>query len=239
MTAIRPQLLPVAALAALLGACQADRAATGSIYPHDYRARHPIVLTDGSRSLDVFPTGPGHLDPRQRADVDAFVLEYRRYGRGTLLVEMPQGAAPSAGAAAERTGSAIRRLVAEGGVSGREVVLSGYPVANPGLAAPIRLSFQRMEARVADKCGLWPKDLGASSPMTDLRNEPAWNLGCATQSTVAAQVADPVDLVRGRTEGRIDTVRRVKDIDQLRTGKDPSTKWSQDGQTNVNSRLGL
>ena len=239
MTAIRPQLLPVAALAALLGACQADRAATGSIYPHDYRARHPIVLTDGSRSLDVFPTGPGHLDPRQRADVDAFVLEYRRYGRGTLLVEMPQGAAPSAGAAAERTGSAIRRLAAEGGVSGREVVLSGYPVANPGLAAPIRLSFQRMEARVADKCGLWPKDLGASSPMTDLRNEPAWNLGCATQSTVAAQVADPVDLVRGRTEGRIDTVRRVKDIDQLRTGKDPSTKWSQDGQTNVNSRLGL
>lgn len=239
MIAIRPQLLPVAVLAALLGACQADRAATGSIYPHDYRARHPIVLTDGSRSLDVFPTGPGHLDPRQRADVDAFVLEYRRYGRGTLLVEMPQGAAPSAGAAAERTGSAIRRLAAEGGVSGREVVLSGYPVANPGLAAPIRLSFQRMEARVADKCGLWPKDLGASSPMSDLRNEPAWNLGCATQSTVAAQVADPVDLVRGRTEGRIDTVRRVKDIDQLRTGKDPSTKWSQDGQTNVNSRLGL
>lgn len=239
MTALRPQLPAAIALAALLGACQVDRAATGSIYPHDYRARHPIVLTDGSRSLDVFPTGRGHLDPRQRADIDAFVLEYRRYGRGTLLVEMPQGVAPAVGPSVERTGTAIRRLTAEGGVPGREVVVSGYAVANPGLAAPIRLSFQRMEAQVADKCGLWPQDLGFSTPLTNLRNEPSWNLGCATQATVAAQVADPVDLVRGRTEGRIDTVRRVRDIDQLRNSKDPSTKWTQDGQTSVGNRLGL
>jgi pilus assembly protein CpaD len=239
MTALRPQLLAAVALAALLGACQADRAATGSIYPHDYRARHPIVLADGSRSLDVFPTGPGHLDPRQRADVDAFLLEYRRYGRGTLLVEMPRGVAPAAGAAVERSAAAIRRLAAEGGVPARELAVSGYAVANPGLAAPIRLSFQRMEAQVADQCGLWPQDLGVSTPMANLRNEPNWNLGCATQSTIAAQVADPVDLVRGRTEGRIDTVRRVKDIDQLRIGKDPSTNWRQDGQTNVGSRLGI
>ncbi len=38
------------------------------------------MLADGTRSLDVFPTGPGHLDPRQGDDVDAFMLEYRRYG---------------------------------------------------------------------------------------------------------------------------------------------------------------
>ena len=238
MIASRPPLL-AAALALLLGACQADRATTGSIYPHDYRARHPIVLADAGRSLDVFPTGPGHLDPRQRADVDAFLLEYRRYGRGGLLVEMPRGVAPSVGAAVERTGTAVRRMAAESGLTGSEVAVTGYAVANPGLAAPIRLSFQRMEARVADQCGLWPQDLGVSSPMTNLRNEPAWTLGCSTQATVAAQVADPVDLVRDRTEGRIDTVRRVKDIDQLRLGKDPSTKWSQDGQTSVSSRLGL
>ena len=239
MIPLRTPPLALAALAVLLGACQADRATTGSIYPHDYRARHPIVLADGSRSLDVFVTGPGHLDPRQGADIDAFVLEYRRYGRGSLLVEMPRGVSPGAGAAAERTGTAIRGLVARGGVPARELVFSGYAVANPGLAAPIRLSFQRMEARVADRCGLWPQDLGLSTPGSSVRNEPSWNLGCATQSAVAAQVADPIDLVRGRPEGRIDTVRRVKDIGQLRDGKDPSTNWRQDGQTNVNSRLGL
>lgn len=236
MIASRPPLL-AAALALLLGACQADRATTGSIYPHDYRARHPIVLADAGRSLDVFPTGPGHLDPRQRADVDAFLLEYRRYGRGGLLVEMPRGVAPSVGAAVERTGTAVRRMAAESGLTGSEVAVTGYAVANPGLAAPIRLSFQRMEARVADQCGLWPQDLGTASFVYDYSNRPNWNLGCAMQSTVAAQVADPVDLVRGRPEGRIDTVKRVRDIGQLRDGKDPSTTWRQDGQTAVKSQV--
>ncbi|AWN38391.1 CpaD family pilus assembly protein [Methylobacterium radiodurans] len=239
----RPTRRAAAALAVLvgtaLGGCQADRATTGSLYPHDYRARHPIVLTDGTRMLDVFPTGVGHLDPRQTADIDAFVLEYRRYGRGTLTVEVPRGVGPGAGAAAERTLLALRRLAATGGVGSHEFVVAGYPVANPGLAAPVRLSFQRLQAQVADKCGLYPQDLGFSTPMTNLRNEPAWNLGCATQSNVAAQIADPIDLVRGRTEGRLDTARRVKDIGQVREGKDPSTNWRQDGQTNVSSRLGL
>ena len=228
----------LASLGASLGACHADRAVTGSIVPADYRARHPIVLADGSRVLDVFVTGIGHIDPRQAADIDAFLLEYRRYGRGSLVMDLPRGVAPDVGAGVERTAAAIRRLGAEGGVPPREIVLSGYPVGDPGLASPIRLSFHRMEAHVADKCGLWPQDLGESSPVANFRNQPSWNLGCSTQATIAAQVADPVDLVRGRPEGRIDTVRRVKDIGQLREGKDPSTAWRQDGKTSVKSSVG-
>lgn len=225
--------LAVVLLAAALGACHSDRAVTGSIVPTDYRARHPIVLADGSRSLDVFVTGIGHLDPRQSADIDAFLLEYRRYGRGSLVIDLPRGVAPNVGAGVERTAAAIRRLGSENGVPAREITTSGYAVADPGLASPIRLSFHRMEARVADKCGLWPQDLGESSPIANYRNEPSWNLGCSTQATLAAQVADPVDLVRGRPEGRIDTIRRIKDIGQLRDGKDPSTAWRQDGKASV------
>ncbi|WP_375462814.1 CpaD family pilus assembly protein [uncultured Methylobacterium sp.] len=235
---LAPRALVLAALAALLGACHSDRAATGSIYPTDYRTRHPIVLADGSRSLDVFVTGTGHLDPRQAADIDAFLLEYRRYGRGSLLVELPRGVAPGLAAGIERTAAAIRRLGAENAVPARGMAFSGYAVAAPDLASPIRLSFRRMEARVADRCGLWPQDLGENSPIANFRNEPSWNLGCATQSALAAQVADPVDLVRGRPEGRIDTTRRVKDIGQLRDGKDPSTTWRQDGKSDVKSQIG-
>ncbi|AWN44244.1 CpaD family pilus assembly protein [Methylobacterium durans] len=232
-------LAAVTVLAALLGACRAERVATtGSLAPVDYRARHPIALTDGTRSLDVFPTGMGHLDPRQSADVDAFLLEFRRYGRGRLVVDVPRGVSPAAGASVERTVASIRRLGAEGGVPPEAVVMTGYAVAAPRLAAPIRLSFQRMEAKVTSQCGLWPRDLGVSDPAYSLSNEPSWNLGCATQSNVASQVADPVDLVRGRTEGRIDTVRRVKGITDLRDGKDPSTTWRQDGQASVKTQLG-
>lgn len=231
-------LVAVASATLLLGACRADRVATtGSIYPIDYRARHPIVLTDGVRNLDVFVIGTGHLDPRQAADIDAFILEFRRYGRGTLVLDMPRGVAPGIGAAVERTGAAIRRIGADGGVPPERITVTSYAVANPGLASPLRLSFQRMEAKVATQCGAWPQDLGVGDPGFTGRNEPHWNLGCASQTNFAAQIADPVDLVRGRPEGRIDTVRRTGDINKVREGKDPSTEWRQDGKTSVKSQV--
>ncbi|MBB3903872.1 CpaD family pilus assembly protein [Methylobacterium brachythecii] len=240
--ALRPSTTPrsplamavLALLVASLGACKSDRVdTTGSIYPYDVRARHPFVLAEGSRTLDIFPTGPGHLDPRQSADLDAFLLEYRRYGRGQLAIDLPRGASPVVGAAAERTGAAIRRAAAENGVPNGAIAMAGYAAADPSLASPVRLSFQHMEAKVASACGLWPQDLGVSTPASNLRNEPSWNLGCATRSNIAAQIADPVDLVRGRPEGRIDTVRRTQVIDKLRQSKDPSTKWNQDGKAEV------
>lgn len=236
---VSPRFRPVLAaalVAGLLGACRADRVTTtGSTYPIDVRTRHPIVLADSDRTLDVFPTGIGHIDPRQRADLEAFLVEYRRYGRGLLLVEMPRGVSPGLAGPVERTGAAIRRMAAEMGVPAAGVQVTGYAIANPALASPLRLSFQRMQAKVADKCGLWPRDLGVSDLRSDWSNEPSWNFGCATQANVAAQVADPIDLVRGRPEGRIDTIRRTQDIGQLREGKDPSTQWRQDGKTNVSN----
>ena len=234
---LRPAVA-VLLVAGLLGACRADRVATtGSTYPIDVRTRHPIVLADGERTLDIFPTGIGHIDPRQRADLESFLTEYRRYGRGVLLVEMPRGVSPGLAGPVERTGAAIRHLAGEMGVPARGLQLTAYPIANPTLASPLRLSFQRMQAKVADKCGLWPRDLGVSDVRADWSNEPTWNLGCATQANFAAQVADPIDLVRGRPEGRIDSVRRTQDIGQLREGKDPSTQWRQDGQTNVSNSV--
>ena len=128
---------PIAAavlVAALLGACRADRVATtGSTYPIDVRTRHPIVLADADRSLDIFPTGIGHVDPRQRADLEAFFVEYRRYGRGLLVVEVPRGVAPALAGPVAQTGEAIRRLAAEMGVPPGGLRVVSYPIASPTL----------------------------------------------------------------------------------------------------------
>jgi pilus assembly protein CpaD len=112
-----------------------------------------------------------------------------------------------------------------------------YPVDDPFIAAPIRLSFKRLQAKVAGRCGLWPQDLGVSDVGFNARNEPYWNHGCAMQSNVAAQVADPVDLVRGRQEGRVDTIRRMGNIEKLRQAQDPSTEWKAE-DTVINKELG-
>ncbi len=227
-----------ALVASMLGACHGDRiSSTGSVYPNDVRARHPYVLGDAAQTLDVFPTGIGHLDPRQAADVDNYMVEFRRYGRGALLVELPRGGAPGTIAAAERTAATVRRIAAEHGVPASAILVSGYDIASPSLASPVRLSFQRMQARVASQCGLWPQDLGTSDPVFNLRNDPHWNLGCATRSNIAAQIADPVDIARARPEGRIDTVRREQVINKLRQGNDPSTQWRQDGSAKVKENI--
>ncbi|GJE36861.1 CpaD family pilus assembly protein [Methylobacterium persicinum] len=232
------RLLSACLLAALAGACKGDPPVTGAIGTSDYRARHPIVLTDAGRSLDIFPTGPGHLDPRQADDVDAFMLEYRRFGRGGVLMEVPRGLPPARAAATARTAGLVLQRAGQDGVGRSDIVASPYAVAAPDLAAPIRLSFTRMQAKVADACGTWPQDLGGSDFAFDNSNRPVWNFGCSTQTAVAAQVADPVDLVRGRQEGRIDAVKRIRDVGQLRDGKDPSTQWRQDGQTSVKAQVG-
>ncbi|MFH6782076.1 MULTISPECIES: CpaD family pilus assembly protein [Methylobacterium] len=237
-TAFRPALrLTILAACAGLTACASrGPVTTGSTYPMSVPERHPIVLTDSPRNLDVFVTGTGHIDPRQGDDVDAFVTEYRRYGRGVLVLEVPRGAQVPGGAV-ERTLARLRARVTALGVSPREIVIAPYPVADVAVSAPVRLSFQRMQAKVAGACGLWPQDLGSSNAGFNTRNEPYWNLGCAMQSNVASQVVDPVDLVRGRQEGRIDTVTRTQNLIDLRTGKDPSTTWKQDGRASVKNQV--
>jgi pilus assembly protein CpaD len=226
------RLLLLAAFAVPLAACSTDKVVqTGSVYPYDYRDRHPIVLTDRTRTLDVFVRGEG-LDTRQVDDVKAFAEEYRNRGKGVMNVQVPQG-----DSSAHRTLDAIRKALSENGLAGRSIRVSSYRPNDPQLAAPIRLSFAQMQAVVDGKCGLWPQDLGVSNAGFNIRNEPYWNFGCATQSNVAAQVADPVDLVRGRTAGAIDPIRRSNNIEKLREGNDPSTNYRQDGTGRINQSV--
>lgn len=212
-----------------LGACSADRSTTGSLGPTDVRERHPIVLSDGARKLDIFVNGYGALDGRQRDDLRIFAEEYRRYGQSALAIQVPTGGLSDP--LARRTAASVRAALASSGVGSGRVAFSRYDIADPTLAAPIRLSFKRLQAKVGSTCGLWPSDLGVGDFAWSNTNEAYWNLGCATQSNMAAQVADPLDLVRGRAESRIDTIRRTNNFDKLRKGTDPSVPWRQDGQT--------
>ncbi|KAA2234996.1 CpaD family pilus assembly protein [Salinarimonas soli] len=231
LSPLQGRLAALALLALPLSACMADKSVTGSTYPRDYRERHPIVLKDAPRSLDVFTAGAA-LDDRQRDDVRAFAAEYLRSGNGPITAQIPAGSP-----GAHRTFQAVRAALAEGGLPGTAIAVSSYQPADPVLASPIRLSYAGMRAQVASKCGLWPQDLGVTDVAFNIRNEPYWNLGCSMQNNVAAQVADPVDLVRGRSEGRPDTIRRAKVIESIRQGKDPSTQYRQDGQNRINSTV--
>ena len=219
------KLVTLLALAAPLAACSgADRIVTGSIEPQDVRARHPIELTRGRTNLDVIPeVRNGDLDERTRAQVRQFASGYKANGSGDIGIALPQGGPGSSETRAALPG--LRRALVAGGARGY-VVVTNYPVADPALAAPIRLSYSTIVAQTPSRCGQWPNDLASGSSLVGWENKPYWNFGCASQQMMAKQVADPRDLVGPTASTPPDSQMRGRAIDAVRAGKDPGTAWT-------------
>jgi pilus assembly protein CpaD len=93
----------------------------------------------------------------------------------------------------------------------------------------LRLSFEALKAKVANRCGEWPRDLASGTSLAGWQNESYWNFGCAEQSTFAAQIADPRDLLGPRGKTPSDIEMRMRAIDRLRSGQDLSTSWQVKG----------
>lgn len=232
----RTQLLPRLACAAgaafIAAACaKHEPAFTGSI-PTEYRDRHPIVVAPAEESLDIFLRGTTRsLDQRQLAELRALALEYQASGQGPVTLLVPNGVRGPAGHGA----AAVRAALAGAGV--RSIAQSHYRVEGPATDQPIRVVYTKLKARVATKCGQWPQDMAGLQGTRSWGNEPYYNFGCAYQNALATQVADPLDLVRGRTEDRSDTARRIKVIELQRSGQDPSTQYRSTGTT-INNAVG-
>ncbi|WP_298427778.1 CpaD family pilus assembly protein [Rhodoblastus sp.] len=220
----RLRLATLLSLAAPLAACSGvDRVVTSSIGQEDYRVRHPIELTQGKANLEVMPeVRAGELDSRTQAQVKEFAEEYHRHGSGEISITLPEGGRSAAEARAALPG--LRRALAAGGAHGY-VHVSHYPVANPVLASPVRLSYSAIVAEVPTRCGQWPNDLASGSSTVGWNNSEYWNYGCATQQMMAAQVADPRDLVGPAADTPPDPQMRGRAIKDVREGKDPGTSW--------------
>jgi pilus assembly protein CpaD len=118
----------------------------------------------------------------------------------------------------------VRRALSRAGVRGN-ILVGTYPVTDPSLAAPIRLSFQGLKAKVAHRCGEWPQDLASGTSLEGWKNQTYWNFGCATQATLNAQLADARDLATPRGETAADIEMRMRGINRVRRGEDPATVW--------------
>jgi pilus assembly protein CpaD len=184
----------------------------------DYHERHPIVLAKSATILDLFPVG-GSLDDLSAGKLRAFAERYHTFGSGEITILTPVGDVASA-----RVVPAIRRQLYADGLRGY-VAVGSYPVQDPRLASPVRLVFQGLKAKVADRCGRWPTDLASASSIDGWKNENYPNFGCATQSAMASQIDDPRDLVQARATTPPDEEMRLRAIQQVRKGEDPGTNW--------------
>ena len=186
-----------------------DRNATGSI-PDDYRTRHPIVVGEQERTIDIpIATGATQLTRGQSEVIAGFASRYSNESSGMFRIIVPQGSRNDA--ATSVAGRQIRKLLAREGIPAKRVLIQSYSAPDPEEAAPIRLSYFAITASTS-ACGQWPEDLTVNT----FENKNYYNFGCATQSNLAAQIADPNDLLGPRRMTPADATQRGKALERYR-----------------------
>lgn len=220
--AVALRLALAAGCAAMAAGCNTDQTVTGSI-PSDYRQRHPIVIKEGPRTVDLFIGNKrGTLTGEQRADVLAFAQEWRREATGGILVDLPAGTSNQA--AASQAFGEVRSILAAAGVPPEAINARSIQPRDPNKMIPLRLHYPRMTAD-AGPCGLWPHDLGPTYERRHYENKEYWNLGCASQRNLAAMIDNPADLVQPRAETATYTGRRTTVLDKYHRGESTATVY--------------
>lgn len=215
--------LALVSIAAMLAGCKTSSGETTGSIPADYRQRHPIAVREGVQTLDVFiGESRGALTPAQRADVSALASTWRRESSGGIVIEAPFGTHN------ERAGGAavheIRAILSAAGVPSSAIEVRPYRPAEPLRLATVKVTYPRMKAETGP-CGLWPDDVGPTYRPTHWQNRPHWNHGCAYQRNLAAQVANPADLVQPRAETPVSAARRATALDKYRRGEATATQY--------------
>jgi pilus assembly protein CpaD len=204
------------ALAVVAGGCSTTGTSNFNPADHDYRLRHPIVISDEPEVLDmhVGMRGPA-LSRELETVIRDYAGEYRADGTGSITIQVPTGAANDVAAA--ETGRAVHYALVRAGIPRNRIEIAPYEVGDHAQLASLRLSYLRVKA-VVPRCGIWP-DGGAAN----FRNSDYYNFGCSQQHNLAAMVDNPADFVRPHALTPADGNRRANVISKYRRGEDPKS----------------
>ncbi|MEP9386620.1 CpaD family pilus assembly protein [Mesorhizobium sp. KR9-304] len=205
-------LVLAAATVALLSGCAKRDSITVGAVPDDYRTNHPIVIAEKEQTLDL-PVGASDrgATASQRASLEGFLAGYDKSAAPVLNIVAPSGSAN--GVAAADAATDFAHIARKNGVPASRIMIASYQASPEEVSAPVRVSFLAMRAQT-DKCGRWPDDLLETS-----ENKHYANFGCSYQNNVAAQIANPADLLGPRKQTPIDAANRETVINIYQTGE--------------------
>jgi pilus assembly protein CpaD len=225
------QLLTVSLLVLALAGCKTlDDEPGGHVAGWtlvDPTQRHPIMVSQQPSTMTVrVARGSQGLTPAQKGQVATFLERYRvaDAGNSKLVIAVPSGS-PNESAAVRAVGE-IRQLITAYGFSEANVAIEPYHDGRDA-GAPIRLSYLRYVAE-GPECGRWTTNLADES-----RNLPYPNFGCAQQRNLAAQIANPADLLGPRIVEPADAERRAVVFDKYRQGRITGAEKSTDERIQV------
>ena len=148
----------------------------------------------------------------QRVALGSLLDGYDRSASPVVTITAPVGSAnswrppippPVSGAPAFARGSAIADHV------------TSYQAPSVDISAPVRVAFTAMRAQT-NKCGRWPEDI-----LDNPENKHYADFGCSYQNNLAAQIADPADLLGPRKLSEVDAEERSVVIDEYRKAPVP------------------
>lgn len=212
MTSSLTRLTPVLAALALSACASTSTQTAGPLAPtplDTWSARVQIVAEPEEIRLAPHDTGLSGTQARALAE---FHARWTLAEGGVITVAAPTGAQ---GAGAYRVSADARAFLLAQGARPEMVRLIGYD-AGPAADAPVIVGFQRYAA-LTPRCGAWTAATATAS------NQPYGNLGCAVTANIAAQVANPGDLVGARPMDPADTGRRMTVLGKYRAGETTST----------------
>lgn len=217
-------LLRALAIGAVLMAGSCSVANDGTTISEDGARNHPIMVEPSYRDLKVKFAGADGMSAEDAAKFDAFLIDYRVHGNGSLGISVPGG--PASRAAITYFGE----RAAATGISRDKILVS----TKDGASGEVDISYIAYTAHTAS-CGDWSEDEAFT-----MENHTSKNFGCAVQQNIAAMVADPRDLLGPGRMGPVDTNRRATVMDHYQKGEitqankhtaDSATEQSADAST--------
>ncbi len=208
---IKAKLLVPAAVALALGACNTGTAVSN----RGLESVHQPVVGQQAYALDLQLAG-GDLPPSEQGRLAGW-LDVLDVGYGDR-VAIDDGSNYQAASARDTIG---RMLGARG-----LLMADGAPVT-PGIVAPgtVRVVVLRSTAWVPNCPDM------ATTYSSNPTNSTSSNYGCATNSNLAAMVADPQDLIKGQAGALTDPNTATKAIGVYRDAVPTGTKGLKDTPT--------
>ena len=200
---MRALLVTLAAIATL-GACASNGSPDSQ--PLTPLSRYSLQVEPGLDRIALAVRDDG-LSANQQAALNDLADRYMLSGVGQVRVEGPSGEDP----AAARQTWAVRTALEAAGLPAERIVIASYAAPDP--RAPVLAGFETVRA-VIPNCAAEPRNLGGR-----FSNEPSMGLGCAVNANIAAQIADPRDIVGHRPISPPDSGRAAVVFDNYRRGE--------------------
>lgn len=204
------RLFPVGllALSAALAGCMGAPAGGHGPIPLNPTSRFVLQVETGTDRI-ALSVHEGGVSETQAQALRALAGRYVAAGAPVIRVEAPGGEDP----VANRFAWSVKEMLQEMGAPGQVQVVA---YAAPDPRAPVVVGFETLRAAVP-QCGTHWDNLSRTA-----NNATSSNFGCAVTANLAAQIANPRDIIQPRTITPTDSSRRTVVFDLYRKGEQTS-----------------